>query len=80
MGKPWADHGHSHKTAVLQETMKRTAEQVLYRERTTGFEPATLTLAKKRRWICSVQTAEQPLPRLFIRPLRRVGSSPQIYV
>ena len=47
MGKPWADHGHSHTAAVLQATMKRTAEQVIYRERTTGFEPATLTLAKK---------------------------------
>ena len=46
MGKPWADHGHSFKTAVLQATTKRIAEQVLYRERTTGFEPATLTLAR----------------------------------
>ena len=44
-GKPWAGHGHSHKTAVLQATTIGTAEQVLYRERTTGFEPATLTLA-----------------------------------
>ena len=46
MGKSWADHGHSFKTAVLQATTKGTAEQVLYRERTTGFEPATLTLAR----------------------------------
>jgi hypothetical protein len=47
MGKPWADHGRKHHTAALHATIERTAEQVLYRERTTGFEPATLTLAKK---------------------------------
>ena len=49
MGKPWADHSHEHHTAALHVTTEGTAEQVLYRERTTerttGFEPATLTLA-----------------------------------
>jgi len=34
-----------------------TAKQVLYRDRTTGFEPATLTLAKKRRRIWPAETA-----------------------
>ncbi len=47
MGKPWADHGHSHKTAWLSRSGKASPDQVSYRERTTGFEPATLTLAKK---------------------------------
>jgi len=44
-------------------------------ERTTGFEPATLTLARRR--ICSAETAhsvEQPLPRPFVRPVRRICS------
>jgi uncharacterized protein (DUF433 family) len=47
MGKPWANHAHSRRTTVLQAPIKRTADQVLYRERTTGFAPATLTLAKR---------------------------------
>jgi hypothetical protein len=47
MGKPWAGHGHSHKAAVRRSVVKRTADQDFQVERTTGFEPATLTLAKK---------------------------------
>ena len=58
MGKPWADHGHEHPTAALHATFERTAEQVLYRERTTGFEPATLTLA--RLWFTSAESVPVP--------------------
>ena len=46
MGKPCADHGHEHNMPALHATIEGTAEQVLYMERTTGFEPVTLTLAK----------------------------------
>ena len=44
--RPWANHGHGHRTTTRQTSLKRTADQDFYRERTTGFEPATLTLAK----------------------------------
>ena len=47
MGKPWADHGHGQQTASPHAAVKRSADQVFYCERTTGFEPATLTLAKE---------------------------------
>jgi hypothetical protein len=64
--KPWADHGHAAQTAASQAAMKRTAEQVLYRERTTGFEPATLTLARKnvKRTVRRVR----PVPRRGLLP------------
>jgi hypothetical protein len=58
MGKPWADHGHSHTTTPLQAAVKMGADQGSYRERTTGFEPATLTLA--RLWFPSAETVPDP--------------------
>jgi hypothetical protein len=73
MGKPWADHGHEHHTAAPHATIERTAEQVLYKERTTGFEPATLTLAKKGEEI-RPSGPSSPLTwcpvRLFVHPVR----------
>jgi hypothetical protein len=59
-----------------------STEQAVYRERTTGFEPATLTLGKGdvAAPLSLLHSAERALPRLFVRPVRRVGSSPAIYV
>ncbi len=59
MGKPWADHGHSHKKEVHHAVVKRTADQDFQMERTTGFEPATLTLAK-RLWFTSAESVPVP--------------------
>jgi hypothetical protein len=73
MGKPWADHGHEHHTAAPHATIERTVEQVLYKERTTGFEPATLTLAKKNEENRPPSPSQSPdvVPvRLFVRPAR----------
>jgi hypothetical protein len=70
------DHGHRHRTTTRQASLKRTAEQVLYRERTTGFEPATLTLAKKKREEIRPSGPSSALTwcpvRLFVRLVRPV--------
>ena len=47
MGKPPA-------TGLRLADANMPADQAIYRERTTGFEPATLTLARRR--ICSART------------------------
>ena len=70
MGKPAT-------TGMRVENISMPADQAIYRERTTGFEPATLTLAKKRE-------ENQPLSpcspltwspvRRFVRPARPVRS------
>jgi hypothetical protein len=50
-------------------------------ERMTRLELATLTLARRWNWTAhSLHSAEQPRPRLFVRPLRRVAPSPVTYV
>jgi hypothetical protein len=50
-------------------------------ERMTRFELATLTLAKKEMVILHREpgSAEQALPRMSDRPVRRVGTSPPAY-
>jgi hypothetical protein len=74
MGKPWADHGHSHTTTPLQTAVKTTADQNVYRERTTGFEPATLTLAKKRLWFPSAESV--PVPYVNVDATSRIAWRP----
>jgi hypothetical protein len=53
IGQRYGDHGQTmgtaHKTAVRRAAVKRTGEQDKLSERTTGFEPATLTLANVMR-------------------------------
>ena len=52
------NHGRRHRSTPCEATVKMTAEPVLYREWTTGFEPATLTLA--RLWFPSAETVPVP--------------------
>ncbi len=79
-------HGHAmgnHRTAsVGRMDQKLRLIKIVSLERTTGFEPATLTLAKgadsgppRRR-----QSVDQASLRRLVRPVRRGRSSPATYV
>jgi hypothetical protein len=46
MGTAWANHGHDHRLEKQSGTLERVPELRLHMERKTGFEPATLTLAR----------------------------------
>jgi hypothetical protein len=64
MGKPWADHGQSRAAGARPERRKPCYRRG-FLERTTGLEPATLTLAKKKVMVFVRGDRSAPLNRLY---------------